>query len=87
MSKTSVHQPTSILYSAVYAGVVVTSNFPERHITNGKMHKKKLPLEFSFNGFINRYCDVYTIIGDLKISPGPAYINNSFIRVYTACFK
>lgn len=43
----------------------------------GKMHKKQLPLEFSFNGVIMRCCDVYTIIGDLKIPLGPAYINNS----------
>lgn len=53
----------------------------------GKCIKKKLFLEFSFNGFINRYCDVYMIIGDLKIFLGLVYINNFFIRVYIVCFK
>lgn len=71
----------------MYVGVVIMNNFLERYIINGKMYKKKLFLEFSFNGFINRYCDVYMIIGDLKIFLGLVYINNFFIRVYIICFK
>jgi len=55
----------------------------------GKMQKKKIIITscgIHFYGVITRCCPVYTIIRDLKIPSRPVYINDTYIRVYPACF-